>query len=142
MTIITAPEYLVDSIDMRIDCFASIPLENRLNCETLYNSTNFFNFSNSTLQECLVELNYTLDEEFCDSEFESDRQVDLRYDCYERIGLERRKDREYCDIKYRRSLEEIFECVDYFQLPKGGEYCHFTYSWDNQFDELYECLGE
>lgn len=49
LTIPTAPEYLVDAIDSRIDCFSSIPLENRLTCEHMYNSTNFFNFDNQTL---------------------------------------------------------------------------------------------
>lgn len=90
----------------------------------------------------MTNLGYTLDEEFCNSVYGADKEIDLRYDCYERIGLPRRKDRNYCDIKYQKKEEKIFECVDYFNLPKGGEYCHFTYSWDNQYEELYQCLAE
>jgi hypothetical protein len=65
----------------------------------------------------------------------------LRYDCYERIGLERRKDREYCDNKYKGNKKK-FACVEYFDLQRGAEYCYYTYSWDTQYQELYDCLAE
>ena len=37
---------VAEVLDQRIECFDEIELENRLVCETKYNSTSYFNFEN------------------------------------------------------------------------------------------------
>jgi hypothetical protein len=91
------------------------------------------------LQDCLKSAGYVLDQEFCDSEYKIEEQIE-KYKCYERIGLSIAKDRLYCEIVFKTSSEKKYECLEDNNLPLGGEYCYITYPWDNLYDELYDCL--
>ena len=92
-----------ERVNLRIKCFEEIELQNRLVCETKYNSTDpdlGFNFTNELYRSCISSLNLTMDQEFCDSYYPSLQpwELELKYLCYQMIDLTIEKDREYCEL--------------------------------------------
>ena len=99
------------NIDELVICLTDVNSQDRVLCESKYNSTNRefgFNKDSDKLISCLTDLNYEINRDYCDSYYTN---IDNKYDCYARINLDIPKDREYCELKYPTSSQDKYECL-------------------------------
>ena len=68
--------------------------------------------------------------------------MDEKYDCFERIGLDMRKDRVFCERKFVDDIEGKYVCLESLGRPKLGEYCYQTFYQDSEFEARYACLAQ
>jgi hypothetical protein len=124
-----------------IACFAEINLKNKRVCMVKYE---YFAQTDKEYQTCLtLEAGETLNEEFCLGEYPSDKyQLEARYECYTRIGLDIVRDRKFCETKYPRDSAEKYQCLERLGLPKGADYCYQEYPWPRDYEEKYQCLEQ
>ena len=121
-----------------IGCYDEIKLNNRRVCLKKFK---YFMQTNEEYQTCLVGAGETLNEQFCLDGYPDDKtQLEERYECYTRIGLDIVRDRKFCEIKYPTDSEEKYQCLERLELPKGADFCYLEYPWPRQYEEKYQCL--
>lgn len=110
-----------------ISCYEEINLNNKRVCLKRYQ---YFMQTNVEYQTCLKGAGEELNEKFCLAEYPNDKtQLEERYECYTRIGLDIVRDRKYCETKYPQDSAEKYQCVERLGLPKGADFCYLEYPW-------------
>jgi len=124
-----------DDIPGLLRCYDSIPFTNVTVCD-LKSIQNFWD--NATIRECYKNASYTLDQEFCEDNYEI---MALKYDCFARIGLDIKKDRVFCERKFMDDPDGKYECLNSLAIPKLADYCTLKFQNAKQVDARYECLA-
>ena len=82
-----------------INCYEDIKLKDNRN--TCFKKYKYYVWTNKEYQTCLIGAGETLNEKFCKDKYPDDRtQLEERYECFKRIGLDIVKDRKFCELKH------------------------------------------
>lgn len=86
----------------RVQCFDENGVVNKETCDL---KGKIYVWNDEKLQNCYKKAGYTLNKNFCKTYYASTSEVLLneRYDCYVTIGLNGKKDREYCELLYDKN---------------------------------------
>ena len=110
-----------------IKCYDEVGAKNKKVCFKKYE---YYVWTNSQYQTCLTEAGETLNEQFCLDNYPDDKtQLEERYECYKRIGLDIVRDRKFCELKSPQDSAEKYECLERLGLPKGADFCYIEYPW-------------
>jgi hypothetical protein len=67
-----------------------------------------------------------------------------RYNCYTNIGLKIKRGREFCELHNPKNPRRKYQCIDQELkgVPKGAEYCYFTYRMPQDYEARFACLEQ
>ena len=93
------------------------------------------------MQQCYTDAGFTMDQNFCDDNYED---VDEKYLCYVRIGLSITKDRTYCELKNPSDRLNKYNCIsdELTDVKKGGDYCYYSNNWPKDYEDRFTCLTD
>jgi hypothetical protein len=124
------------------DCYSEYDVKSIKACDFKYNFTSDSIYqSDEGVQQCYTDAGFTLDQNFCDDNYED---VDAKYSCFVRIGLSITKDRTYCELKNRKDRLNKYTCIsdELTDVKEGGDYCYYSNRWPKDYEDRFTCLAD